>query len=366
MKTTKRNFQRNLTFFISSLISQEITLKPEINQVFICATNFKALHLFVYNELNICVQVICDGAERSVHLGLRTLAASDLLLCISLLPHGLLGEERIAYPTKNFELIYRSYSGAVINTFILASTWLTVTMATSRYLAICRPFRMLRLVSMSGTKVTIVCVCLCCVVFNVPRFFEHDIETLTCGDEGRQIYVQNLGYLTQNHLASTVYAWIYFGFGIVCPLSTLAVCNIGLVRALRESSRVRQMYRVRANHVHANHRITTTLVTIIVTYIVLVSPAELLLFVQNQLPLTSRNEWLVVAVNVTNVLQTINFSFNFILYVVLNFHFRRTVADLICCWKRGWWPSMPRRGREPVHKVFLVRQMSMKTINTTL
>ena len=311
----------------------------------------------------ISAQTRCDRAERSVHIGLRTLAAADLLLCISLLPHGLLGEERIVYPTKNFELIYRSYSGAVINTLILASTWLTVTMATSRYLAICRPFRMLCPVSLTGTKVSIACVCLCCVVFNIPRFFEHDIETLVCSD-GHQIYVLNLGHLTQNQLGSTVYAYVYFTLGLVCPLSTLAVCNIGLVRGLRESSRVREIYRVPANHLRSNHRITTLLVMIIVTYIVLVSPAELLLFVQNQLPFSRDREWLVLAVNVTNVLQTINFSFNFILYVFLNFHFRGTVDDFIGCWKSGGWPPIPR-GRNPVQQFFLLRELSVRTLNTT-
>ena len=44
------------------------------------------------------LKVICDGIERTVHLGLRALAVSDLLLCICLLPHGFIEEERFEYP----------------------------------------------------------------------------------------------------------------------------------------------------------------------------------------------------------------------------------------------------------------------------
>lgn len=299
---------------------------------------------------------MCDGAERSVHLSLRTLAASDLIVCFCLLPDGLLDEGRIAYESRSFELIYRSYSAPVINTFILTSTWLMVTMATSRYLAICRPFRALSVVTLTGTKVTIVCVCLLCAVFNVPRFFEHEIEQVSCGVDGL-IYVQNLGYLAQSSAASNVYTWLYFVFGIVCPLTTLAVCNIGLVRTLRESYRVRRMYHVRANHLRTNHRITTTLMTVVVMFSVLVFPAEVLLFVQNQIPSSSRREWFVVVVNVTNVLQTANFSFNFVLYFLMNFQFRRTLADFVCRWKRGLRRDAKEQKRRPMTiRVFSIRQ----------
>ena len=41
----------------------------------------------------------------------------------------------------DFRLLYRLYSNAVINTFIMTSTWLTVTMALSRFVAICHPLR---------------------------------------------------------------------------------------------------------------------------------------------------------------------------------------------------------------------------------
>ena len=38
-----------------------------------------------------------DGTERTVHVGLVGLAVSDLLLCVSLLPHGVFREDRWAH-----------------------------------------------------------------------------------------------------------------------------------------------------------------------------------------------------------------------------------------------------------------------------
>lgn len=316
------------------------------------------------------LKVICDGIERTVHLGLRALAVSDLLLCVCLLPHGFIAEERFEYPFKNFQLAYRAYSGALINTFILTSTWLTVTMATSRYLAICYPFKWHYLVGMTGTKASIVLVFLTCLAFNIPRFFEHTITTVPCED-GREMYMLETGELVHNETAFTVYTWLYFSIGIFLPLTALTYCNVCLVRTLRESSRVRQQYRVRACHVNMNHRITVILVTIVLMYILLVSPGEILLFIQNQLlSRPSVGPWINcinLAVNITNVLQTINFSFNFVLYILLNFQFRRTIEDLFCRCRRRWCSAATKRRGDPVQRVvFLARQMSLRTINSSV
>ena len=81
----------------------------------------------------------CDGTERTVHIGLTALAVSDFMFCLVVLPHGLFRKEPFEFKTLSFQLLYRAYGAGLINTFLLTSTWLTVTMATSRYLAICHP-----------------------------------------------------------------------------------------------------------------------------------------------------------------------------------------------------------------------------------
>jgi len=37
------------------------------------------------------------------------------------------------------------------------------------------------------------------------------------------------------------------------------------------------------------------------------------------------------AIELTNVLQTISFSCNFVVYALLNVHFRQAVKDVVCC-----------------------------------
>jgi len=83
------------------------------------------LTLFVLSRRRL--SIISDNSVRAVHSCMKALAVSDLILCASLLPHGFLLHNCIVHVRRSFHLVYWLYSGAVINTFILTSTWLTVT-----------------------------------------------------------------------------------------------------------------------------------------------------------------------------------------------------------------------------------------------
>lgn len=83
------------------------------------------LTLFVLSRRRI--SIVSDNSVRAVHSCMKALAVSDLILCASLLPHGFLLHNCIVHVRRSFHLVYWLYSGAVINTFILTSTWLTVT-----------------------------------------------------------------------------------------------------------------------------------------------------------------------------------------------------------------------------------------------
>ena len=49
---------------------------------------------------------------------------------------------------------------------------------------------------------------------------------------------------------------------------------------------------------------------------------------------TLNHQSLLFAIELTNVLQTISFSCNFVVYALLNVHFRQAVKDVVCC--RRW------------------------------
>jgi len=203
-----------------------------------------------------CEQLRCGaGSERKVNAWLQALAVSDLLLCIALLPHGLMTYgSRLIYTSLSPQLLYQAYGAAVINNFMLTSTWLTVAMSFGRYMAVCHPLDVhqnILLLSDCTARCGISCktrvkagaIFIICFVFNLPRFFEYRIDSHSCGvgPEGTEqtAFALSFGSVT-GWVLGTVYVWAYFVVAIIVPLMMLAFCNVRLINTLRQSRQFRQ------------------------------------------------------------------------------------------------------------------------------
>ena len=83
------------------------------------------------------------------------LAVSDLLFCLAVIPHAWVDKIGFMFESRGFDLYYTQYGDAIVNSFITSSTWLTVAMATSRYLAVVHPLRARDIIGMTFAKVPI-------------------------------------------------------------------------------------------------------------------------------------------------------------------------------------------------------------------
>ncbi|ELU14405.1 hypothetical protein CAPTEDRAFT_195476 [Capitella teleta] len=268
--------------------------------------------------------------EKFANSGLIALAASDLLFCLTIIPHAFIDMEEQLFTQFTFTLLYKTYNNALINIFIMASTWLTVTLAMGRYLATCHPLRAREVIGMTIAKWCIVLVCIFCVLFNIPRFWTYKIQHIKC-DDGSSYYFRYDGYLASNSTFDNAYSWVYFVLGILLPLVLLTFSNTFLIRALRNSRATRRLIRA-GDTTETSHYITMTLVVIVIMYITLVSPAELINFLRRHVISSDQTEYVYnLAVAIVNTLQAANFSFNFILYCLINVSFRRSFVKLLSC-----------------------------------
>lgn len=282
--------------------------------------------------------------ERSVYYGLIGLAASDMLICISVLPNVYVGTPKFGYESYDFRLFYVVYENAIVNTFLLSSTWLTVTMATSRYLAVCHPLKARQFIGKRFAVTSLVVVFVACVIFNFPRYFRQSIAAFDCLD-GSRIFIIRPGKLRRGEAFEMVYRWLYFVAGILAPLVLLIVCNAQLIRALRRAGYVREMSRAAQYNTRAANRLTLTLIIIIIMYIVLFIPGEIMNFLKEFTTDGDSTDIYNLAVAFFNLLQAVNSAFNFVLYSTLNTHFRRTIYLIVCC--RG--AKQPQRSNSSRH-----------------
>ena len=83
---------------------------------------------------------------------------------------------------------------------------------------------------------------------------------------------------------------------------------------------------------HALNSVTATLVAVVVFFLILVSPSEILKFLYSKLSEKSAkpNYTYQMIKHITNFMQSLNFSFNFVLYCAVNKSFRDTLARLFC------------------------------------
>ena len=286
------------------------------------------------NLINLCVltrksvAAHMERMEKASHIGLIALAVSDLLYCLCSSPQAWLSNDAFESPSIDFQLIYGAYGTACINCFLLSSSWLTMAMAVCHYLAICHPLRARQYLGMSTSRGIIIVVFCLSILFNLPRFWMKQITGFDC-TEGGKLHFIFYGYMEIDYIAGMVYTWLYFIFGILLPLLILAYCNIYLVKALHKSSQLRRQHSSSRSS-EATRVVTLTLCVIVVMYIFLVGPAELVSFWK---PFVRQGDTHAygLAVMVCNCMQMLNFAVNFILYCIINVRFRRVIRDLLLC-----------------------------------
>ena len=266
--------------------------------------------------------------------GLITLATTEMLFCMVLVPRGFISSQKAVFPGPTFWLYYQVYGTWLVTTFILASTWVTVTISGMRYLAICHPLLYARFIG--GTCWSNYVYLLSCLfggALNIPSIWQYSVEGLTDG-----LYLIDIGVLGLSSHTGHVYQWIRAITATFIPALLLVYCNISLLAAIHRSRHFRKPSHVRRQpKIDGNNRVTLLLITIATAFMVLVIPSELMDLVHGAVLQKTANARDVLLIrSVTNILQVINFSFNFILYCAVEVKFRRTLLTCLCgCPRKG-------------------------------
>lgn len=284
--------------------------------------------------------------ERAAHTGLVALAVSDILYCLSAMCHSFfVSRTQTAFQSLSLQLYIQIYGPYLQNTFLHTGTWLTVVMAAGRYAAICRPLQARHLVGARSTRLAVLFTFIVWTLLDMPRLWTYEVVQQDCPTGHSRYYILDHGQFVQNERLKMAFTYLWAIIGYVLPVLTLGYCNVHLIKALRESIRLRRLYRVNAKGLLSGSRISPTLVAIIFMYIILISPSEILHFCYYAVN-GSDVEILNTAIVVTNLLQTMNFAFNFVLYCIVNVHFRQTSKELLLCisksaaiYRRSWHNS---------------------------
>lgn len=346
----------NITLALDSLTAAEAVSWDRLESAIkTFAVPLVSVFGIIGNLLNLIVltrkrlQRSMDHMEKSAQMGLVALAVSDMMVCLVYLVASSV-RERVAYTHKDwlFGLYFYTYQEPMVNIFLLSSTWLTVTMALSRYLAVCRPMHARGFISLRGTKAALIGNFIGSLLLNLPRFWHYVSVRHLCSKSEITpatplsplqcpcfYYIKEIGALYSNKAFVFAYSIVTSILGIFAPLLILTGCNVCLVLALRRSHKLHKNsmapVSARQSRKESRHRITPTLISLIVLFIVLVAPSEILRFFRQHVVSSSSLVAFQTWTDVFNFLPLINFAVNFVLYCVVNVHFRQTCRDVLLC-----------------------------------
>ena len=135
--------------------------------------------------------------------------------------------------------------------------------------------------------------------------------------------------LMNNETIDTIYSYLWLVVGNLVPLILLIIFNVCIFRVVYQSVKLRRQFS-RQNQVQAKSASTLTLMLIVLLFFILVAPSELVLHLSRRFNGGTTPKHKTIEL-ILNLMQTVNFSINFILYCLINPHFRQTLKFIFMC-----------------------------------
>ena len=211
----------------------------------------------------------------------------------------------------------------------LAGSWLTVLLTIDRYIAVRHPLHAQRLCTLPKAIKNMVILSLLALLFCLPRFFEHEIDSSNVH-----------GFISTPLLLNKYYTviyriFLYLLFMYLLPMILLVVLNAKLLCTLREAD----SYRANVTEwriSRSNRSITAIVVTVVLVTIVCnltAMAAHLVWSVEQGFPALKGAETTRRCLAlISNIFVTINSAVNFIIYCLCSRNFRVALARICRCY----------------------------------
>ena len=222
--------------------------------------------------------------EKSAIYGLFGLAISDLLFCLVGFPYSFV-KNYGQFGNSSMTLMIVHYNNshpALMNTFLLTSTWIIVYVSVERFIGVVFPFKAREIVSLYRTTGAIVIIYVISALLNVPLYMRYNVISMQCADEC-VCYLSEPSTLFKGDFP-LAYHVIWGVIGTILPFIVLIYCNVSISLTIyRRRNHDGAHYNSRA--LESAMRATTILLTIVVMYLVLVCPSMILKFLHHFLNL---------------------------------------------------------------------------------
>lgn len=335
----------------------------------VIVVSFFCLFGFLGNGLSIVVLRRDHDKQNATNWLLQALAVLDtlyLVTCIFIQPLKTICRLTNWLPDLKDAFPYlEGYFWSAASITQTATIWMLVLVTSDRFAAVCRPLKT-DLRSLRRARVAVGVVVIAAVLYNLPLFFEREVVLRRCGDV---IYWDPVKTAMRiDYLYYLVYKTIlFFVFRTVGPLTILMVLNLRLISALRVVRQRRKTLQKRRGTAKNRENITLMLVVVVSAFIVCEIPDLALRVTVTLMEQFSEDEKVIQLVNsLTNMLLTLNSSFNFVIYCLVGKKFRGILRQMFPCASLSkQHPSQAASETEPLTNVYRLNAVNLNTIVTT-
>ena len=213
-------------------------------------------------------------------------------------------------------LMFVSQSGTI---------WMTVLIAVSRYIAVCKPYKAAQYCALNVVKRASVCVLLFAFLYNFPRFFETKIITVRRNNSNVYSY-RRTDFADSRYYNVIYFDILYYIFSFALPLLILAVLNTKLTIAYRQLQTRRRSMQTRHD---TDHSITLVMIMVVLVFMLCNAPAGIYQMLQRYRwqPCLSHQ---FILQETSSILEVFNSSVNFIIYCAFRKKFRTILHGHLC------------------------------------
>lgn len=264
---------------------------------------------------------------------LTGLAVADMLVMISYLPFtfhnyirkDLEEKDKFSYGWTVFTLFHAHFT--VVNHTI--SSWLTVTVAIWRFIAVSFPANTTIWCSMARAKLAILSTYSMCTIFCLPVYLTFTVSRFR-GEENQIMYRVDFSEIAQrhHHLLEKMNFWIFSVITKLVPCVALTGLSLGLIKVLYETNKRRQRLKNRAEVDRTHDRTTRMLLAVLLLFLLTEFPSGLLALLSGILGTEFFNNVYLNFGETMDILALINSAINFIIYCSMSQQFRSTFAEL--------------------------------------
>ena len=227
-----------------------------------------------------------------------------------------------------------AYVWPIIGMFMNLCTWLVVLISIHRYIAVLHPLQNAKHSAPEFIRRDLVLICTLSVVFELPRFFELDLIDVFNENTNTTVKYWEYSDVYNNHYYQLIYKnIIMLTLKKYLPIVIVSYCSVRMILSVNKRNKVHASDMKTGTHKEL--KITTTILAIMVTFVVTQLPtcaypiARLFLSSEQRETCSVYGYYVLVA----DCFAFANSCINFVVYLASWRSFRSHLMGCCCVWK---------------------------------